>query len=432
MTSTEQTAAASPPGPAAGSGSPPVRPRHPLRTSRDYRALWAGDVVSQFGSKITEFVLPLLMVTSLHATGTQVGLLQTLYMAPFFVLPLFAGVWLDRRPGRPVMIATDLARFALVLAVPVLALLGDLRMWHVWVVALLGGALTAVYDIAATAYLPRLLPADQLPPANSLVTANQAVGGTAGPGLAGWLIGLFGPAATLVFDALSYLASASALMLVRHREKRTPPAADRDLRRELAEGLRSVLDNPPVRAVAVHAGIYNAGIALLNLAFLMRFVRELGHTSGDFGLIMVSGGLGAVIGALSAPALIRRRGFGRAFLTVVVFSTAPYFLLLAPDGGAADVPVSALAYLLGTAGASAGSVIAVTMRQRLTEPRLYARMTATYRLISFGMLTLGTTAAGLLTQYATARTALAIAPALLLLSTLPLTTHPVRTLRTIP
>lgn len=425
MTTTEQPAAPTP-------AKPPARPRHPLRTSRDYRALWAGDVVSQFGSKITEFVLPLLMVTSLHATGTQVGLLQTLYMAPFFLLPLFAGVWLDRRPARPVMIATDLARFALVLAVPVLALLGDLRLWHVWLIALLGGALTALYDIAATAYLPRLLRADQLPPANSLVTANQAVGGTAGPGLAGWLIGLFGPAATLLLDALSYLTSASALMLVRHREKRTPPSVDRDLRRELAEGLRSVLDNPPIRAVAFHAGIYNAGIALLNLAFLMRFVRELGHSSGDFGLIMVSGGLGAVIGALSAPALIRRLGFGRAFLTVLVFSTGPYFLLLAPDGGAGDVPVAALAYLLGTAGASAGSVIAVTMRQRLTAPRLYARMTATYRLISFGMLTLGTTTAGLLTEYASARTALSIAPAVLILSALPITTRPVRTLREIP
>lgn len=425
MTSTEQTAV-------PGRAEPPARPRHPLRTSRDYRALWAGDVVSQFGSKITEFVLPLLVVTSLHATGTQVGLLQTLYMAPFFLLPLFAGVWLDRRPARPVMIATDLARFALVLAIPVLALLGGLQLWHVWLIALLGGALTALYDIAATAYLPRLLRTDQLPPANSLVMANQAVGGTAGPGLAGWLIGLFGPAATLVFDALSYLTSASALMLVRHREKRTPPAVDRDLRRELAEGLRSVLENPPIRAVAVHAGIYNAGIALLNLAFLMRFVRELGHSSGQFGLIMVSGGIGAVIGALTAPALIRRFGFGRAFLTVLAFSTAPYFLLLVADGGAGDVAWSALAYLLGTAGASGGSVIAVTMRQRLTEPRLYARMTATYRLISFGMLTLGTATAGLLTEYASARTALAIAPVVLILSVAPIATRPVRRLRTIP
>ncbi|MFK0050276.1 MFS transporter [Streptomyces sp. NPDC090741] len=423
MTSTEPRTE---PGPGA------VRPRHPLRTTRDYRALWAGDAVSQFGSKITEFVLPLLMVTGLHASGTQVGLLQTLYMAPFFLLPLFAGVWLDRRPARPVMIAADLARFALVLAVPVLALLGGLALWHVWLIALLGGSLSAVYDIAATAYLPRLLPAAQLPAANSLVTANQAVGGTAGPGLAGWLAALFGPAATLVFDALSYLASASALMLVRHREKTVRSAAPRDLRRELGEGLRSVLDNPPLRAVAVHAGIYNAGIALLNLAFLMRFVRELGHDSADFGLVMVVGGLGAVAGALTAPQLVRRLGFGPAFLTVLAFSTAPYLLLLTADGGGADLPVSALAYLLGTGGASAGSVIAVTMRQRLTAPHLYARMTATYRLISFGMLTLGTTCAGLLTQYAGARTALAVAPVLLLLSVGPIAGRSVRTLRAIP
>ncbi|MFH8724852.1 MFS transporter [Streptomyces termitum] len=437
MTSTEPRTAAdagprTEPRAGDGAGGGAARPRHPLRTGRDYRALWAGDAVSQFGSKITEFVLPLLMVTGLHATGTQVGLLQTLYMAPFFLLPLFVGVWLDRRPARPVMIATDLVRFALVLAVPVLALFDGLALWHVWLVALLGGCLSAVYDIAATAYLPRLLPPAQLPSANSLVTANQAVGGTAGPGLAGWLAALFGPAATLVFDALSYLASASALMLIRHRETTARSTAPRDLRKELGEGLRSVLDNPPLRAVAVHAGVYNAGIALLNLAFLMRFVRETGHDSADFGLVMVAGGIGAVAGALAAPRLLRRLGFGPAFLTVLVFSTTPYPLLLTVDGGGGDLPVSALAYLLGTGGASAGSVIAVTLRQRLTAPRLYARTTATYRLISFGMLTAGTTCAGLLTQYAGARTALAVAPVLLFLSVVPIAGRPVRTLRAVP
>ncbi|MFI8291559.1 MFS transporter [Streptomyces sp. NPDC085614] len=406
--------------------------RHPLRTSRDYRALWAGDLVSQFGSKITEFVLPLLVVTTLEASGVQVGLLQTLYMAPFFLLPLFAGVWLERRAGRPVMIAADLARFVLVLGVPVLALLDILALWHVYVIALVGGALTIVYDIAATSYLPRLLPERQLPAANSLVTVNQALGGTGGPGLAGWLTGLFGPAATLVFDALSYLASASALMLIRHREKTVPRPADRDLRGELAEGLRSVLGSAPIRAVAVHAGIYNAGIALVNLAFLMRFVRELGHGGGDFGVVMVSGGIGAILGALTAPALIRRLGFGRAFLTVLSFSTTAYFLLTAVDGGAGDLLWAALAYFLGTAGASAGSVIAVTMRQRLTPPGVYARMTATYRLITFGMLTLGTTTAGVLTDTVGARITLAGAPVVLLLSVLPICGRSVRTLGRLP
>lgn len=402
--------------------------RHPLRTHPGYRAVWTGDLVSQFGSKITEFVLPLLLVTTLHASSLQVGAVQTLYTAPFFVLPLFAGVWLDRRTKRPVMIVSDLLRFALVLCVPVLTLLGSLTMWHVYAAALSVGALSVIYDIAAAAYLPELLPQEQLPAANSMVTANQAVGGTTGPGLSGWLIGVFGPAATLVFDALSYLASATALMLVNHREQPVPRSGKRDLRRELADGLRSVLKNPPIRAVALHAGIYNAGIALTNLAFLMFFVRELRHSSAQFGTVMVAGGLGAVVGALTAPRLIRRLGFGRAFQCVLLFSTTAYFLLPMAEGRALDVLWCGLAYFLGTFGASGGSVIAVTMRQQLTPPDVYARMTATYRLIGFGALSLGTVTAGVLIDSVGARTVLWTAPLVLLASAAPILTRPVRTL----
>jgi MFS family permease len=407
-------------------GTVTTRPASPLRTSRDFRAIVVGDAVSQFGTQITSFILPLLAVTTLDATGIEVGLLQAVYMAPFFVLPLFAGVWLDRRTKRPVMIAMDLLRFALVLWIPVAALLGTLSMDGVYVVAFVGGAMTVVYDIAATSYLPVLLPGPQLAAGNSALLVNQAVGGTGGPGVAGWLSQLFGPAATLVFDALSYLTSASALLLVRHREQ--PPAAPgrRSVRGELAEGLRSVLRHPVIRAVAVHAGVYNAGAALMNVAYLIYFVRDLRHSGAQFGLVMVAGGVGAIIGAVVAPALMRRLGAGRAFGLVVVFSTTTYFLLPLSHGGTFDVVLGGFAFALGTAGASAGSVIAVTMRQRLTDPGVYARMNATYRLISFGLLAIGATTAGVIVDTAGARAALWIAPFVLIASTVPLYTRPVR------
>ncbi|WP_053739002.1 MFS transporter [Nocardia sp. NRRL S-836] len=397
-------------------------------TGRDFRRFWTGDVVSQFGSRITEFVLPLLVVTTLDGSGTQVGLLQGLYLCPFFLLPLLAGVWLERRTKRPVMIAADLVRFVLVMAVPVLALLGMLTLPLLYVIAVLGGAMTVLYDIAATSYLPLLVQGEALASANSRVLAGQAAGATGGPGLAGWLSGLFGPAATLVFDGLSYLTSANALLLIRHREQ-VPPRSRRNLRREVAEGLRAVLDNPPVRAFAVHAGIYNAATAMTTVAFLIYFVRELGHSPAAYGLIMLCGGLGGICGALTAPALIRRLGYGRSMLVVLVFSTWPYFLLPLAGGGQLDVAQCGLAYFLGSAGAAGGTVVALTVRQKTTPPELLARMNASYRLFAFGMLSLGSVVAGFLVDGVGARTTLVIAPALLLVSALPAASRPIRTIR---
>jgi predicted MFS family arabinose efflux permease len=401
--------------------------RRGLWTNADFRRFWSGDVVSQFGSRITEFVLPLLLVNTLDATAAQVGLLQALYLAPFFLLPLGAGLWLERRAKRPVMIAMDLGRLVLVMAVPVLALFGQLTLPLLFLIAVAGGAMTVVYDIAATSYVPLLVDGGVLASANSTITANQAASATAGPGIAGWLAGLFGPAATLIFDGLSYLASANALLRIRHREP-VPRRRARDLRQELVDGLRAVLRNPPVRALASHAGIYNASIAMTTVAFLLYFVRELGHTPAAYGLVMVCGGLGGICGALGVPTLIGKLGYGRAMMTVLVFSTLSYFLLPAAGGGTAGIAVCAVAFFLGSMGAAGGSVIALTVRQKTTPTQLHARMNASYRMFSFGMLSLGSAVSGVLVDAIGARATLAVTPVLLLVSAIPAISRPVRTI----
>lgn len=404
----------------------------PLRRDPDFRRFWVADLVSQFGSRITEFALPLLVVTTLDGTGTQVGLLQALYLCPFFLLPLFAGVWLERRTKRPVMIAADLGRFALVMSVPLLALFDALTLPLLYAIAVTGGALTVLYDIAAVSYLPQLAAGRDLASANSAVSVNLAVGATAGPGLAGWLSGVFGPVGILVFDGLSYLASANALLLIRHREPRPPRPPRRSLRRELAEGLRAVLDNPPIRALVVHAGIYNAAAATTTVAFLVHFVRDLGHANAEYGAVLVAGGVGGVLGALGVPRLIRRVGHGPALSVVVVFSTTSYFLLPLTDGGSSDVLLGGLGYFLGVTGSSAGSVIALTVRQRCTPSALHARMNASYRLISFGLLSIGAGVAGVLVDSLGARTVLFATPVVLVLSAVPAVSRPIRTLKELP
>lgn len=403
-----------------------AEPASPLRSCRDFRVIAAGDVVSQFGSQITEFILPLLAVTTLRASGAEIGLLQAAYLAPFLILPLLVGVWLDRRTKRPVLIVTDLLRFALVACIPVAARLGLLSIAGVYAVAVTGGALTVVYDIAATSYLPVLLPPAQLPAANSALVVNQAVAGTGGPGLAGWLSQLFGSPNALVFDALSYLASAISLLLVRHREQCPARAERRQVGQEVRDGLRAVLGRPAILAVSVHAGVYNAGAALMNVAYLIYFVRDLHHSGGQYGLVLVASGFGAIAGAVAAPALMRAMGAGHAFRLVVVFSTTTYFLLPASGGGLPGVALGALAFAVGGAGASAGSVIAVTIRQRLTVPALYARVNAAYRLFSYGLLTIGAAVSGVIADAAGARTALCIAPLVLIASTVPIHSRHVR------
>ncbi|MEW2508383.1 MFS transporter [Amycolatopsis sp. NPDC047767] len=381
-----------------------------------FGALWAGDLVSQLGSQITLFVLPLLAVTTLHADGGQVGLLQALYLAPAVVVPLLGGLWLERRAKRPVMITLDLTRAVLVVSIPVLALTGAMSLPLVYVVAFAGGSLSVLCDIASTSYVPHLVPAERLASANGALSANQAVGAAVGPGLAGWLAGAFGPVA-LFFDGLTYLVSAAALAGIRQREPVPARPDRRDLRRELREGFTAVWGEPRLRALVLHAALYNAAVELVTVGFLVYFVRDLGHSGAAYGVLTGVAGVGAVTGALLAPKLLDRVGYGPAALTGMLFSTTSYALL--PSGATV---LCGLAFFLATAGAVCTSVVAVTLRQRLTPPELYARVNATYRLLGSGSLPFGAAAAGLVVDALGARTALWIAPVALVCSTLPVLT----------
>ncbi len=101
----------------------------------DFLKLWAGQTVSVFGSLVTRFALPLVAVLTLEATPFQVALVSALEVAPGLLVGLFAGVWVDRLPRRPILIATDLGRALLLGSVPLAALLGLLRIEQLYVVA---------------------------------------------------------------------------------------------------------------------------------------------------------------------------------------------------------------------------------------------------------------------------------------------------------
>src|SRR5689334_11089345 len=94
----------------------------------DFLKLWAGQTVSLFGSQVTTLALPLTAVLVLRATPVQMGILGAAQFLPYLFLTLFAGVWVDRRRRRPMLITADVGRAGLVGIIPLLALLGVLRM----------------------------------------------------------------------------------------------------------------------------------------------------------------------------------------------------------------------------------------------------------------------------------------------------------------
>lgn len=185
---------------------------------RGFRNLYFGSAVSAFGAQVGYVALPLLAVTSLHAGAGQVGLLSALATISVLVVGLPAGAWIDRVRKRPLMIAADLARAALLAWVPVAAWLGVLTIEQLYLVAALTGVGTLLFDVASQSLVPHLVGRERLTEANSLLVGTGAAMDISGRSFAGVLAGAAGAPVAVLLNAAGYLWSALFLRMVRTPE----------------------------------------------------------------------------------------------------------------------------------------------------------------------------------------------------------------------
>ncbi|KJY25240.1 MFS transporter, partial [Streptomyces sp. NRRL S-495] len=250
-----------------------------------------------------------------------VGALATLATLAFLVIGLPAGAWVDRMRHRRVLVVADLAKAALYISVPLAWWLGGLTLWQLYAVALLSGCATVFYDIASQSVLPQLVGREHLVQANSAMVGLMAVGNIAGRSAGGALVQLLTAPAAVAVTAVSHLGSALRLIALRDTPAPSPasPAAARagtartgapGLGAQIGEGLRHVLGNAELRALALTAALTNLGFQIVNTLLPVLFVRELHLPAGALGLFWAVGGLGLLCGSRCARPFAARVGFG--------------------------------------------------------------------------------------------------------------------------
>ena len=364
------------------------RPRGGLVRHRDFRWLWFGDTISQVGTQVTGIALPLVAVTTLHATTFQVGLLTACEFAAFLLVGLPAGAWVDRVRRRPVMIGTDLLRALLLGSLPVAAAAGVLTLYQLYAVALVHGICTVFFDVAYQSYLPSLVTRDELVEGNAKLQASQSVAQVGGPAFGGLLVGAFTAPYALVADAVSFVVSAGSIRRIGAAE----PAPDRpevpNLRREIGEGLRFVLRHPILRMIAGCTGTFNLFSGASGPIAVVFLVRDLGVSPGLLGVLFSAGSVGGILGALIAARVAHRIGSARASW-VPLMVTGPLGLLTALSFAGPGLVL----FAAGTFATSIGTVVynvnQVSFRQALCPPRLLGRMNATMRFLVWGTLPIG-------------------------------------------
>ncbi len=368
--------------------------RHP-----DFLKFWSAQTISQFGTQVSQLALPLVAILILDASAFEVAALGTVEFLPFILFTLPAGVWVDRLPRRPILIAGDFGRAALLLSIPIAYVADVLTLGQLFVVGFLVGICTVFFDVAYQSYLPALVARDHIVEGNSKLVVSQSAAQISGPGLAGLLVEIFTAPYAVLVDAISFLGSGLFILGIRKHEERRPANVEGEkssLWIELKEGLRFVLGNPNLRA---QAGCTATSNFFSNVAFaivLVFFVRELELSPGVIGIVFSVGGAGSLVAAFTSRRLSNRFGIGPTTIAAgMMWGPATLLVAFAPTGTAA-VPFLVVAQLTAGFAIVVYNIVQVSYRQAICPPQLQGRMNSVMRFIVWGTIPIGALAGGAL------------------------------------
>jgi MFS family permease len=340
-------------------------------------------------------------VLVLDASTFEVAALGVVDFLPFILFTLPAGVWVDRIRRRPVLIAGDFGRAALLATIPIAYVLDVLTLGQLYVVGFLAGVCTVFFDVAYQSYLPSLVERQQIIEGNSKLEVSRSSAQIAGPGFAGLLIQAFTAPYAILIDACSFLGSGLFFLGIRRHEDSPAEQSAADgvktsLWTELKEGLRFVLGNPNLRAQAGCTATSNF-FSNVSFAILIVFlVRELGLSAGVIGLALSLGSFGSLVAALTAMRISRRFGIGpTTIVSAALFGPAALLIAFAPTGNQA-IPYLVVAQLVFGFTVVVYNIVQVSYRQAICPPRLQGRMNSVMRFMVWGTIPLGGLVGGVL------------------------------------
>jgi MFS family permease len=271
--------------------------------SRNYRLFAAGQVISNTGSWMQRVAQDWLVLELTHGSGTALGITTGLQFLPMLASP-WGGVIADRYAKRPILMITQALLGGLAAVLGILALTGAVRIWHVYLLALALGAVTAVDNPTRQAFAAEMVGKNGLPNAIALNSAVFNLARIAGPAVAGLVISVAGTPAAFLINAASYAAVLAALKLMRPAELHAAEPVRR-ASGQLREGMRYVRARPELwllLACVFFVSTFGMNSQVTNA--LMS--REVFHTgAGAFGLASAAYALGALGGALLAARQVR-------------------------------------------------------------------------------------------------------------------------------
>jgi len=315
----------------------------------NYRRYFTGQAVSLVGTWMQMTAQAWLVLTLTHS-ATMLGLVVALQALPVLFLGPYGGVVADRVDKRRFMVILQTLMGVQSLILATLTLTGEVRFWHIAVLAAALGANNAFESPVRQTFVLEMVGPESLRNAVSLNSVLMNAARAVGPAIAGVLIATVGIGVCFLLNSVSFVAVIASLLTLRRSALRPTERVTRE-RGQLREGLRYAAGTPELT------------IPLLMMVFIGMLAYEfqvtlpvLAHQVFDqgaagFGVMTAAMGVGAVIGGLWTagrgrtglrPLLIAATAFGVLILLLAIAPTLPLALLVLLFLGAASVSFTAI------------------------------------------------------------------------------------------
>lgn len=371
-----------------------------MRKNRSFILLLSGQTLSQFGTAVTTFAIPWLLL-ELTGSAVQTGIAFVIGFVPYILLSLPAGVWADKWNRKTLMLAADAGRLALLLSIPITRLLhGHTLLWLLYIAQAGVSACSAVFDAAYGSAIPNLVGKDHLQEANNLLQIGVSISRIGGPIAAGILVPLVGTANTLLLDVATYGISIATVfgILQPFSASRTKPGGLNETRQsfltDLRAGLQAIWQIRAIRYLALLSMLLNLAGPGMDVSLLYRIQHELGLPARWGGIVMTGLGAGMLLGGLV------NRWTGRRLMTPQLLTISTALLVLPPFALALATNPDTIVLIQIVIGLLlvVWNVFTVTLRQTLIPDHLRGRCNSIFRLQAWILVPVGDALAGVLSQ----------------------------------
>jgi hypothetical protein len=338
------------------------RPSLGVLRERDFRLLFTGQVVSQFGDSITPVALAFAILDLTGRVG-DLGYVFAARSVPLVAFLLIGGVFADRLPRRAVMIAADLVRLGTQGSTAVLLISGHAQIWQIAALQALHGMASAFFNPAATGLTPQVVSPERLQDANGLRGLSMSASGIAGPAISAALVAGVGAGWALGIDSLTFLVSAVCLAKLRlPAHVKLPPQS---FVRDLLDGWTEFSSRTWVWVIVVCAAVGNgfSGTFFVLGAAISR--ADLGGP-GAWALILAAFSVGGLVGGLSVLRIKPHRPLLAACIAVLPWALPPATLAL----GAPVYAIAAVAFISGAGLMIFNSLWETTLQRHVPDAAL--------------------------------------------------------------